>query len=104
MSTSGFEFEKSPDPAGRVGALLSDLEASAQQIDKKFTSLSVDELKQLVESIGKSIGELEEQIRSNSREQEDLAVQSHALREEIKHLSVRIEEELAQLAKTSKLL
>ena len=101
MSTSGFEFEQSPDPLGRVGALLSDLEASAQQIDEKFASLSVDELKQLVESIGKSIGELEEQIRSNSKEQEHLAEQSQTLRKEIKELSLKIEEELAQLAEAS---
>lgn len=104
MSTTGIEFERSPDPVGRVGALLSDLEASAQQIEEKFASLRVGELRELVESIGKSIGELEEQIRLNSQEQEDLAVQSQALREEIKHLSGRIEEELAELAKTSKIL
>jgi methyl-accepting chemotaxis protein len=104
MSATGIEFERSPDPAGRVGDLLSDLEASAQQIDEKFTSLSVGELRELVESIGKSIGQLEEQIRVNSQEQEDLAVQSQALREEIKQLSVRIEEELAELAKTSRTL
>jgi chromosome segregation ATPase len=104
MSTSGIEANSPSQELGKLGALLSDLEANWEKGQNSSPALSVSELKELLASIEESISDLEQQIASNRELQSSLARESRELKKEIRELSRKLAQEVSQLTKSTKQL
>jgi chromosome segregation ATPase len=95
------DSNRSLDQLGKLGTLLSDLEFN--EMGQRDTSpLSIDELKNLLSSIEASVSDLEGQILSNKKEQEELAAESRKLKKEIRELSEKLSAEVSKLAEVAK--
>jgi chromosome segregation ATPase len=102
MSTSGVEANNRAQELGKLGALLSDIEASWEKSEGDSQAPSVDELEDLLASIEESISDLEQRISSNRKEQENLEQESRKLKKDIRELTLKLAEEISQMTKATK--
>jgi peptidoglycan hydrolase CwlO-like protein len=104
MPTTGIESNSPSEQLGKLGALLSDLEANGQWDQQNSSVPSAGDLKKLISSIESSISDLEKQITSNESEQNALVAESRKLKKEIRELSRKLAEEVSKLTNATKRL